>query len=465
MNLEIDDLRKEREACGNAINSLGLTRAWMFEHSPASADPADETYLDKVDQCDLFVSILGADLTDPVENEYARAFSKGKRRLLFVKEVERSERASGWLAERHDVKWRTFASADELAQHVRAAVADEVIKAHRRLNLTPADFEHIATQLRSEPVSFMVRTIAASELKEVTETFPELVARYPAFDEWVAKKAVQISNGDAVAYVAAYGAENAGFALVSNKEAAVKKISTLFIKPRFQSHGIGPRLLYGVVEGAARDGVEKLYITVDDGLRTILEPLLSKYGFYVEGVSARRYGAGRAEWVWAKRLIHGRLRPTQLHRFVQRIMFEERGFGLERVDARSFVARGRYDVLGSPGNSPHETLVATCASTDTLGAYQRACKRAQALTLPLLFVSIDPLPLAPAFGQCLDALDLEERFFPMYTVGRSEGLIVPIKERFAQRLIPLSNQLQMILPTRVPLRTDNVYYRYPSPLQ
>lgn len=462
MNLGVEDLRAEREACRAAIDTLELTRAWLFEHSPASADPADDTYLTKVDDCDLFLAILGTDLTDPVEKEYARAAANNKRILLFVKEVERSSRASEWLEERHDVKWRPFSTVDELGSNVRASVIDELIKAHRAFQLKPSDFEKIATQLRSEPVSFMVRTINAAELKAVTQSFPELVSRYPAFDDWVARKAVEIANGRAVAYVAAYGPENAGFALVSNKETAVSKISTLFIEPRFQAQGIGPRLLFGAVEQAARDGVEKLYITLDNGLRATLEPLLSRYGFHVEGVSARRYAAGRAEWVWSKRLFHGRLRPSQLHVFVKQVMFEERGLVVEKVDNRSFLASERYDMLGQPASSARKSLVATAETPNPVGEYQKARKRAQELGLPLVFVSIDSLPLTPDYGQCLDALDLESWFFPMYVAGRAEGLVVSIREQFVQNLIPLSNQLQMVLPSRVQLRTDNVYYRYPT---
>jgi GNAT superfamily N-acetyltransferase len=250
--------------------------------------------------------------------------------------------------------------------------------------------------------------------------------------------------------------------LVSDKGSAVRKISTLFIKPRYQAQGIGPRLLFGVVEQAARDRIEKLYITLADELRGTLEPLLARFGFYVEGVSSRRYRAGTWEWVWSKRLLHGRLRPPQIHEFVQRVMFEERGYAVEKIANRLFTARPRYGVLGEPTTTAAKTLVATAEGADPTTLYKRARAKAQELGLPLVFVSIGSLPLQPDYGTCLDALDLEERFFPMYVETRVEGLIVSIREQFVQSLIPQSNQLQMVLPTRVQLRTDNVYYRYPT---
>ena len=154
MDPSLEDLHAEREACCDSVNALKVARAWAFEHSPASSDPVDETYLAKVDECDIFILILGRELSDPVENEYARAYSMSKPRLVFVKDVsDRSERAGQWLAERRDVKWRPFEAGKDLGGNVEAAVIDELVKSHRRLHLTSKDLEQIATQLRSEPVS------------------------------------------------------------------------------------------------------------------------------------------------------------------------------------------------------------------------------------------------------------------------------------------------------------------------
>ncbi len=461
--MKVEDLKAERKACVAAIDSLPLTRSWAFEFSPASTDSAEDTYLEKVDQCDIFILILGAELTDPTEREYERAVGRGKPRLVFVKKAEkRTERAADWLRERQDVKWARFDDATDLAQQVRVAVCDELIKAYRRLHLQPADFQAIADKLRSEPVTFVVRTIESKELPAVTENLPELQARYPDFSSWVKEKAVEIANKKAEAYVASIGGENAGFALVADKGQGVRKISTLFIKETFRGEGVGPRLLFGVTERAARDKVEKLYITLSEELRHKLEPLLDQYGFSVEGVSGRRYREHSWEWIWSKRLLHGRLRPRHLARFVQRYMFEERGFMVEDAGRGMFLARARYNALGQPSSGEVPFLVAPAQGENPDAQYTAARRKAEELGLTLVFVSVEPLAEPHDYGICLDSLDLEARFFPLYVERNVEGLIIPIRESFAQMLIPRSDEPQFLLPTRVQLRTDNVYYRWPS---
>jgi hypothetical protein len=41
-------------------------------------------------------------------------------------------------------------------------------------------------------------------------------------------------------------------------------------------------------------------------------------------------------------------------------------------------------------------------------------------------------------------------------------VIVPIRQDFVRRLIPSSKEPQFVAPTRVQLRVDNVYYRFPT---
>ena len=465
MRKELEDLQAERDACVAAIGSLPLTRPWAFEHSTASPDPARRTYLDKVDACDIFLIVLGVEITDPVEDEYNRAVEQRKRRLVFLKRTaEKSQRLTKWIGERQDVTYAYFGDAEELADKVRAAVINELIRGYRVFNLKDKDYESIVGTIRSAPVSFLVRTIEPKELAEVTSTFPELERLYPDFEAWTQKKRVQIAQGEAEACVATYGGENAGFALTTEKDPAgkVRKISTLYIKPRYQHQGIGPRLLFGLLERAAQEGVEKLYVTVSEERREQLEVLLDQYGFFVEGVSGRRYRRGSWEWVWAKRFLHGRLRRGQLHKFVQHYMFEERGFIVQRLSSGIFTALPRYGVLGEPGEPEAAILVATASGPDPERQYRAACSKARELGLRLVFVSIEPLPSMYEYGTCLDSLDLEARFFPLYVERDIEGLIVPIREEYVQQLIPLSDRPQFLAPTRVQLRTDNVYYRYPS---
>ena len=80
----IADMRAEREAAEAAIRAIPLSRPWVFEHSPASALPLAESYLSKVRECDIFVLLLGATLTDPVKREVETAQAAGKPLLVFL---------------------------------------------------------------------------------------------------------------------------------------------------------------------------------------------------------------------------------------------------------------------------------------------------------------------------------------------------------------------------------------------
>ena len=100
MDNEVDDLDAERKAAVEAVNSLPLTRTWAFEYTPASADRVVDTYLSKVEQCEILMLIAASEITPAVRNEYVRATTCGKRRLVFVKDgCRRSPELQQWLSE------------------------------------------------------------------------------------------------------------------------------------------------------------------------------------------------------------------------------------------------------------------------------------------------------------------------------------------------------------------------------
>ena len=134
----IAKLLAERRAVGEALAAVPLTRPWAFECTPASADPLEESYLDKVGECDLFILLLGQNITDPVRKEWQTASVTVKPRLVFLKKCHRSLEAQTFV-EAIDVKWVEFATTDELRRQVQEAVTDELIKGYRRYRLRPRD--------------------------------------------------------------------------------------------------------------------------------------------------------------------------------------------------------------------------------------------------------------------------------------------------------------------------------------
>jgi hypothetical protein len=143
-------------------------------------------------------------------------------------------------------------------------------------------------------------------------------------------------------------------------------------------------------------------------------------------------------------------------------MLEERGFMIEAAGPGTFLATPRYSPLGQPSAEEMPFLVATATAQQPDRRYRAACQNARELGVQLVFVSTEPLAEPPEYGTCLDALDIEARYFPLYVEREVEGLIIPIRQSFARMLIPRSDELQFLVPTRVQLSTDNVYYRWPS---
>lgn len=127
----------ERQAAEAAIRAIPLSRSWVFEHSPGSSLPLIESYLRKVRECDIFVLLLGATVTDPVKREVKTAQAAGKPLLVFL--GASAPAAVTAYARTLGVKYATYGDAADLAAKVAEAVGDELIIGYRRYRVPPGD--------------------------------------------------------------------------------------------------------------------------------------------------------------------------------------------------------------------------------------------------------------------------------------------------------------------------------------
>jgi hypothetical protein len=108
-NKEVEDLGTERGVVVDAVRRYSPTAPWAFEHTPASDLPAQEYYLRGVQDCQLFMLILGGSVTDAVIQEYNTAISCKKFIFVFIKDVQRTEAAEQLLnLIRKQSKYATF---------------------------------------------------------------------------------------------------------------------------------------------------------------------------------------------------------------------------------------------------------------------------------------------------------------------------------------------------------------------
>lgn len=122
LNLEVEDLRKERDTAREVVESYRFLSPWAFEKTPASTDELDESYLKEVDECDLFVLIVGTGSTNPVTAELLRAKKQGKPLLLFAKSVENRTPHAQSLLQLAGKKYAPFGTLEELRQAVQDAI-------------------------------------------------------------------------------------------------------------------------------------------------------------------------------------------------------------------------------------------------------------------------------------------------------------------------------------------------------
>jgi len=133
-----DEMKRARQAVCQAIEELPLTRPWLFEEAPAATDPLDESYLRWVGKCDLFVMLLGEDITAPLRTEWETATQARKPRLVFLKKG--AQDGAAWeFATGLDVKWNEYGSLAELKREVQAAVGDELIKGYRAYGVSEVE--------------------------------------------------------------------------------------------------------------------------------------------------------------------------------------------------------------------------------------------------------------------------------------------------------------------------------------
>ena len=125
MNPTCDDLVAERAAAKKAIEALPSSRAWLFEYSPASPETAPRVYLRQVKECDIFVLVLGKEITYPVLREYATARKHTRWRLAFLKKCERTPATRRFVGKiGNEVKWQDFGAANDLAKQIQIAIVD-----------------------------------------------------------------------------------------------------------------------------------------------------------------------------------------------------------------------------------------------------------------------------------------------------------------------------------------------------
>lgn len=161
LNPAIEDLRPERMAVREIVESFPFLKAWAFEASPASSENLDQSYLRHVEECDAFVIIFGARVTPPVNAEWLRAKKLKKPILAFVKSVSNRTPEVDDALDALNKKYAPFKTIEELKGASKLAIEQTIVLGLRSLStkstvLSVKDslqvFAGNKNQLRIEPL-------------------------------------------------------------------------------------------------------------------------------------------------------------------------------------------------------------------------------------------------------------------------------------------------------------------------
>lgn len=138
------DLARERDDIGRLVAELPVTAGWEIGATPmagqrvppfrAAADPAD---------CDLYIFLLGQDITAPAGSEWDAAQRAGRPTLALLKDVVRTP--AGQEFQRYvQEPWVRFRSPQELEQSVRPWLVRQLLDHANELRLTLPEVEQLA---------------------------------------------------------------------------------------------------------------------------------------------------------------------------------------------------------------------------------------------------------------------------------------------------------------------------------
>ena len=126
-----DDTRWAHEATYDVLRQPDWIVPWLFEHTPASSETLSDSYLSKVPSSDLVIWLVDNTTTEPVRREIAVAIDADRPILVFRISNPPSNAKTEALVSRVGTKWQRVVDSTDLKDHLRMALADEIVRAWR----------------------------------------------------------------------------------------------------------------------------------------------------------------------------------------------------------------------------------------------------------------------------------------------------------------------------------------------
>ena len=135
------EMERARRIAKETIDGIPFARAWLFEHTTASSENAPSAYRRHASEADMVVLLIGSDTSTAVIEESQSCMRANGRLLAFLLPTESRDQRTQDLVSRIGEygKWCEVNRIEELADCIRSAVWDEVIRATRALTVPGRD--------------------------------------------------------------------------------------------------------------------------------------------------------------------------------------------------------------------------------------------------------------------------------------------------------------------------------------
>ena len=135
-----EEMCRARDLAIETVDKFPVTRVWAIEDAPASSESPRDRYLRNAGRADFVIWLIGSSTTTPVFEEVVACLDANGRLLPFMLPAQERDAQTQELIER--VKgistWREVEDVEALPEHIKAALADEVLRAAR----DPAPINH-----------------------------------------------------------------------------------------------------------------------------------------------------------------------------------------------------------------------------------------------------------------------------------------------------------------------------------
>ncbi len=173
-----ENLEAERTYVINIVKNYSPTLPWAFEHTPASDLPPSEYFLRGVRDCHLFLILLGENVTNAVEQEYAEAIRVNKPIFAFLKNSVRSIELQKLVQDiQTRFKYANFNSLGELDTLVTSSF-DDFIRRLVENDQLQKDHPHVMRLLADPGLAVKLEKYAQQLLKITKIRLDEVIIHY-----------------------------------------------------------------------------------------------------------------------------------------------------------------------------------------------------------------------------------------------------------------------------------------------